>query len=67
MPLGMQQFKKISDYLIDNKVPLIKKDKVKVLCSRGKIVWLVGYRIDERFKVRPTTRKVFYLNKHKDE
>jgi len=67
MPLGMQHFKKISDYLIDNKVPLIKKGKVKVLCSRGKIVWLVGFRIDERFKVRPTTRKVFYLNKHKDE
>ncbi|WP_235114890.1 tRNA lysidine(34) synthetase TilS [Cyclobacterium qasimii] len=67
MPLGMQHFKKVSDYLIDNKVPLIKKDKVKVLCSKGKIVWLVGFRIDDRFKVRPTTRKVFYLNKYKDE
>jgi len=67
MPLGMQHFKKISDYLIDNKVPFIKKDRVKVLCCGGKIVWLVGFRIDERFKVRPTTRKVFYLNKHKDE
>ncbi|WP_339923780.1 tRNA lysidine(34) synthetase TilS [uncultured Cyclobacterium sp.] len=67
MPLGMQHFKKVSDYLIDNKVPLIKKDRVKVLCSKGKIVWLVGFKVDDRYKIRPTTRKVFYLNKHKDE
>ncbi|AKP51741.1 tRNA lysidine(34) synthetase TilS [Cyclobacterium amurskyense] len=67
MPLGMHNFKKISDYLIDNKVPLIKKNKVKVLCSKEKIVWLLGFRIDERFKISPSTRKVFYINKHIDE
>lgn len=67
MPLGMKNFKKISDYLIDNKVPLIKKDKVKVLCARGEIVWVVGLRIDERFKVCPATKRVIYFKKSKDD
>ena len=67
MPLGMKNFKKISDYLIDSKVPLIKKDKVKVLCSNGHIVWLVGLRIDERFKVSPATKRVIHLKKRKDD
>lgn len=67
MPLGMQNFKKISDFLIDKKVPLIKKTEVKVLCSGDNIVWLVGFRIDERFKVSSRTTKVFYIKKQKDE
>jgi tRNA(Ile)-lysidine synthase len=67
MPLGMKHFKKISDYLIDSKVPLIKKNKVKVLCSNGQIIWLVGLRIDERFKVYPATRRIIYLKKLKDD
>lgn len=63
MPLGMRQFKKVSDYLIDLKVPLIKKKTVKVLCSGDAIIWLVGYRIDDRFKVTSSTREVVYFKK----
>ncbi|SHM54565.1 tRNA(Ile)-lysidine synthase [Cyclobacterium lianum] len=62
-PLGMQQFKKVSDFLIDAKVPLIKKKSVKVLCSGNAIVWVVGYRIDDRFKVTKATREVVYFKK----
>ncbi|WP_439483530.1 tRNA lysidine(34) synthetase TilS [Cyclobacterium plantarum] len=63
MPLGMRQFKKISDYLIDLKVPLIKKKTIKVLCSGEAIIWVVGYRIDDRFKVTSSTREVVYFKK----
>ncbi|MEO7989762.1 MAG: tRNA lysidine(34) synthetase TilS [Chryseolinea sp.] len=54
-PLGMEHRKKVSDFLIDNKVPVSDKDVVTVLESNGEIVWVVGYRIDNRFKITPTT------------
>ena len=50
-PFGMRGKKKISDYLIDKKVPMVKKEKVMVLTSNGKIAWIVGERIDNSFKI----------------
>lgn len=63
-PLGMRQFKKVSDFLIDTKVPLILKDRVKVLCSAGEIVWLIGHRIDDRYKITEATKKVVHFKKN---
>lgn len=54
-PLGMDHKRKISDFLIDNKVPVSDKNVVTVLESAGEIVWVVGYRIDNRFKITPQT------------
>lgn len=56
-PLGMSHPKKISDFLIDEKVPLSAKDDVTVLLSGGQVIWVVGYRVDDRYKVTPATRK----------
>lgn len=50
-PLGMDGTKKISDLLIDLKVPLAKKNQVLVLESSGTIAWVIGYRISEKCKV----------------
>ena len=59
MPLGMKGKKHLSDFLIDQKVPLNLKDEVRVLTSAdGKICWVVGYRVDERFKVTDDTERV---------
>ena len=60
-PLGMQGMKKISDYLIDIKVSLPDKERTWLLTSGSKIVWVIGQRIDDRFKVRPETRQVLMM------
>lgn len=57
-PLGMKGMKKISDFLIDLKVPMPEKKKVKVMLSDNEIVWVIGYRIAEGFKLKKGTRTV---------
>jgi tRNA(Ile)-lysidine synthase len=59
IPLGMKGMKLISDYLSDNKIPRTQKEKTLVMVSKGRIVWLVGHRIDERFKVGAETQKMY--------
>ena len=57
-PLGMKgKRKKISDFLIDNKVPRNLKEKVYILETERKIAWVVSFRPDERFKVNEKTKK----------
>lgn len=63
VPLGMQKEKKISDLLIDLKVPLVEKKKVAVLLSGDDIVWVVGYRISEHFKCGQESQHILYIKK----
>ena len=65
-PLGMKNFKKVSDVLIDMKLPLIHKKNVKVMCSGDDIVWVIGIRIDDRYKISPVTRSALYFKKRKN-
>jgi len=60
-PLGMKGKKKVSDFLIDEKVSLTDKQSVTVVTSAGEIVWIVGKRIDERFKIGARTKNVLVL------
>lgn len=64
VPLGMKHSKKISDFLIDLKVPILKKNGVKVLLSEEEIAWVIGYRIADWAKATPATRKLLYLKKN---
>lgn len=60
-PLGMNKKKKISDFLIDNKVPLNLKNRIWVLTSNGSVVWIIGHRIDNRFKITDKTEQVLQI------
>ena len=61
IPLGMHHSKKLSDFLIDAKIPLPEKEKVTVLESDGTIIWVVGLRIHDHFKVTGQTSRVLTL------
>jgi tRNA(Ile)-lysidine synthase len=59
MPLGMKTFKKLSNFLVDEKVSLPEKDQVPLIINgNGAVIWVGGLRQDNRFKVQATTKKV---------
>jgi tRNA(Ile)-lysidine synthase len=60
-PLGMKGTKNISDFLAEQKIPPSKKKDQLVLTNGNKIVWVVGLRIDDRFKITNNTKKVYEL------
>jgi tRNA(Ile)-lysidine synthase len=60
-PIGMKGTKKVSDYLNDIKMDPFKKQDQLVLINNSKIVWIIGKRLDDRFKITSATKKVLKL------
>ncbi len=60
-PLGMAGTKKLKDFFIDQKVPRNKRDLVPIVRSGRDIIWIAGYRIDEKYKVTADARQVLGL------
>lgn len=65
-PLGMKDIKKLSDYFIDNKLSLIEKEQAWLLTSENKIVWIVGRRLDDRYKITDRTRNILVVEPCQD-
>lgn len=61
VPLGMTKKKKISDFLVDEHVSMTDKGRVTVLASGEDIIWVAGYRLDDRFKVSKETSMVLVV------
>jgi tRNA(Ile)-lysidine synthase len=60
-PLGMSGRQKIAKYFKDHKFTLYEKEDQWILCSGSAIVWLVGHRPDERFKITSKTKQILKL------
>jgi tRNA(Ile)-lysidine synthase len=62
IPFGMRGRKKLSDYFTDRKFSLVRKERIWVLCSGKDIIWIVGERIDNRYKINPSTKFALIVN-----
>jgi tRNA(Ile)-lysidine synthetase-like protein len=64
VPLGMHHRKKVSDFFIDNKIPVWRKHSIPLIESGGEIVWVCGLRLDDRYKISPKTDSVVKFSFH---
>jgi tRNA(Ile)-lysidine synthase len=60
-PLGMAQAKKINRFMIDARLPQAWRNRVPIVCAGGDVLWVAGWRIDERYRVTPDTKKLLRL------
>ena len=61
-PSGMGgRHKKLQDYLVDEKIPRLHRDKIPLICAGDDIVWVLGYRTDERFLPGPESRRIIII------
>ena len=61
LPLGAPGSKKLSDFLIDNKVTPKERARVAVLCDQLGPIWIIGHRLDDRVKLTALTRRILHL------
>jgi len=60
-PFGMKGKKLISDYFTDIKLNTFEKENVYLLISNGKIIWIVGHRTDDKFKITSKTKNILVI------
>jgi tRNA(Ile)-lysidine synthase len=61
-PLGMKGKKLLSDFFIDEKINEFDKKQIPLLCNNHQIMWIAGYRLDERYKVTDATKKILRVD-----
>jgi len=60
-PLGMHKPKKLQHFMVDAKIPLSWRDHIPIVCSHQQLIWVVGWRIDDRVKVTEGTKEILRL------
>ena len=60
-PLGVKGKQSLKKFFIDHKIPRAERRRIPLVVSGGRIIWVVGYRIDERFKVTTQTKKILKI------
>ena len=62
-PLVLKGRKKLSKYFKDEKMSLIEKENIWLLCTENEIVWIIGKRLDDRFKITDETKNILKITK----
>ena len=60
-PLGMNVPKKLQEFMVDAKIPLSWRGHVPIVCSPQQIIWVLGWRIDDRVKITEATKEILRL------
>ncbi|MBP2072051.1 tRNA lysidine(34) synthetase TilS [Thermoanaerobacterium butyriciformans] len=60
-PLNMKGTKTLKEYFIDEKIPREERDKIPLLAIGSSVLWIVGYRMSEKYKVRDDTKKILSI------
>ena len=61
VPKGMKGSKKLKDYFIDSKIPRAKREKIPLLALGKEIIWVVGYRTNENYICKDTTKNILMI------
>jgi tRNA(Ile)-lysidine synthase len=60
-PLGMDMLKKLQEFMVDVKIPRSWRGRIPIVCSPQQIIWVVGWRIDDRGKVTEASKEILHL------
>lgn len=60
-PFGMEYSKKLKNFLIDEKVPKLHRDKLLLICDKNKIIWVCGLRIDNQVAISPESSNILMI------
>jgi len=66
-PLGMSMSKKLYEFMVDAKIPRSWRNHIPIVCSPQQIIWVVGWRIDDRVKVTEASKEILRLEFIKSE
>jgi tRNA(Ile)-lysidine synthase len=61
-PSGFGKRKKLQDFFVDSKIPRDERDSIPILISGEDVIWVVGYRMDERFRAKEVTKKFLVVS-----
>lgn len=61
-PIGMNGSKKLKDYFIDEKIPKDERDSIALLADGSEIVWVIGKRLSEKYKITAETKDILVIN-----
>jgi len=65
-PFGMENKKKLSKFFKDEKISMLEKEYIWLLCSNDDIIWIINHRADNRFKVTNTTQHILKISLHNE-
>ena len=66
-PLGMNTHKKLQEFMVDVKIPRSWRSHIPIVCSPQQIIWVVGWRIDDRVKITEASKEILRLEFIKSE